>query len=88
GLLGMRRPPIILTKHNSKPTRTLGNVFRARWATDRVIAVSAHTGRLLEQGPYRRCPIDVVRNGVDLDRFAPLPADAGQAMRQQWTQDP
>ncbi len=88
GLLGMRRPPIILTKHNSKPTRTLGNAFRARWATDRVIAVSAHTGRLLEQGPYRRCPIDVVRNGVDLDRFAPLPADAGQAMRQQWTQDP
>ncbi|PJL47328.1 glycosyl transferase [Stenotrophomonas maltophilia] len=88
GLLGMRRPPIILTKHNSKPTRTLGNAFRARWATDRVIAVSAHTGRLLEQGPYRRCPIDVVRNGVDLDRFAPLPVDAGQAMRQQWTQDP
>jgi glycosyltransferase involved in cell wall biosynthesis len=87
-LLGMRRPPIILTKHNSKPTNTLGNAFRARWATDRVIAVSAHTGRLLEQGPYRRCPIDVVRNGVDLARFAPMAADAGQAMRQQWTQDP
>ncbi|WP_294991417.1 glycosyltransferase family 4 protein [uncultured Stenotrophomonas sp.] len=88
GLLGMRRPPIVLTKHNSKPTNTLGNVFRARWATDRVIAVSAHTGRLLQQGPYRHCPIDVVRNGVDLAHFAPLPAEAGHAMRQQWTQDP
>ncbi|WP_295571890.1 glycosyltransferase family 4 protein [uncultured Stenotrophomonas sp.] len=88
GLFGMRRPPIVLTKHNSKPTNTLGNAFRARWATDRVIAVSAHTGRLLEQGPYRRCPIDVVRNGVDLAHYAPMPADTGQALRRQWTQDP
>lgn len=88
GLLGMRRPPIVLTKHNSKPSNTLGNAFRARWATDRVIAVSAHTRSLLEQGPYRRCPIDVIRNGVDLQHFAPLPADAGRALRQQWTADP
>ncbi|ACF53279.1 MULTISPECIES: glycosyltransferase family 4 protein [Stenotrophomonas] len=88
GLLGMRRPPIVLTKHNSKPTNTLGNAFRARWATDRVIAVSADTKRLLEQGPYRRCPIDVVRNGVDLERYSPLPAGSGHALRQQWTRDP
>jgi len=88
GLLGMRRPPIVLTKHNSKPTNTFGNALRARWATDRVIAVSADTKRLLQQGPYRRCPIDVVRNGVDLERYSPLPAGSGHALRQQWTQDP
>ncbi len=88
GLLGMHHPPIILTKHNSKPTNTLGNTFRARLATDRVIAVSADTRRLLEQGPYRRCPIDVVRNGVDLGHYSPLPAGSGLALRRQWTQDP
>ena len=88
GLLGMRRPPILLTKHNSKPTNTFGNALRARWATDRVIAVSADTKRLLQRGPYRRCPIDVVRNGVDLERYSPLPAGSGHALRQQWTQDP
>lgn len=88
GLLGMRRPPIVLTKHNSKPTDTFGNALRARWATDRVIAVSADTQRLLQQGPYRRCPIDVVRNGVDLERYSPLPAGSGHLLRQQWTQDP
>lgn len=88
GLLGMRRPPIVFTKHNSKATATLGNAFRARWATDRVLAVSAHTKRLLEEGAYRRLPIDVVRNGVDLQHFAPMPIEAGIALRQQWTRDP
>lgn len=88
GLLGMRHPPIVLTKHNSKPTATFGNALRARWATDRVIAVSADTKRLLQQGPYRRYPIDVVRNGVDLERYSPLPSGSGHALRQQWTQDP
>ncbi|ALA84036.1 glycosyltransferase family 4 protein [Stenotrophomonas maltophilia] len=87
-LFGLRRPPILLTKHNSKRTDTVGNALRARWATDRLIAVSADTKRLLEQGPYRRCPIDVVRNGVDLERYSPLPTGAGHALRQQWTQDP
>lgn len=86
-LLGGQRPPILLTKHNSKSTRTLGNTLRARLVTDRVIAVSEYTHRLLKQGPYRDCPIDVILNGVDVSHFTPLPASAGQALRKQWTMD-
>ncbi len=82
------RPRLVFTKHNSKPSNTFGNRLRARWGTDRVIAVSAHTRDMLLDSPYRRCPIDVVRNGVDLARFAPVEASAGAALRARWTTDP
>lgn len=83
-----RRPKLVFTKHNSKPSNTLGNAVRARWGTDRVIAVSAHTRQMLLDSPYRRCPIDVVRNGVDLQRFAPVDSAEGAALRARWTTDP
>ncbi|MFI8717405.1 glycosyltransferase [Stenotrophomonas sp. NPDC077464] len=82
------RPKLVFTKHNSKSARTFGNAVRARWGTDRVIAVSGHTRQMLLDSPYRRCPIDVVRNGVDLQRFAPVDAAAGAALRARWTHDP
>ncbi|MCF7751681.1 glycosyltransferase [Bacillus subtilis subsp. subtilis] len=82
------RPKLVFTKHNSKPSATFGNAIRARWGTDRVIAVSAHTRQMLLDSPYRRCPIDVIRNGVDLARFAPAEASAGAALRARWTTDP
>lgn len=83
-----RRPKLVFTKHNSKSADTFGNAVRARWGTDRVIAVSEHTRQMLLDSPYRRCPIDVVRNGVDLQRFAPVDAAAGAALRARWTRDP
>ncbi len=83
-----RRPKLVFTKHNSKPSNTVGNALRARWGTDRVIAVSAHTRQMLLDSPYRRCPIDVIRNGVDLQKFAPPAPGAGQALRARWTSDP
>ncbi len=83
-----RRPKLVFTKHNSKSANTFGNAVRARWGTDRVIAVSEHTRQMLLDSPYRRCPIDVVRNGVDLQRFAPVDAAAGAALRARWTHDP
>jgi glycosyltransferase involved in cell wall biosynthesis len=83
-----RRPKLVFTKHNSKSSNTLGNAMRARWGTDRVIAVSGHTRQMLLDSPYRRCSIDVVRNGVDLQRFAPVDATEGAALRARWTLDP
>ncbi|WMJ70651.1 glycosyltransferase [Stenotrophomonas sp. 24(2023)] len=88
-LSGLRnRPKIVFTKHNSKSSSSLGNAWRARFGTDRVIAVSAHTRRLLLDTPYRRLPIDVIRNGVDLQHFAPGHAAQGRELRAGWTQDP
>lgn len=83
-----RRPKLVFTKHNSKPSNTLGNAMRARWGTDRVIAVSAHTREMLLDSPYRRCPIDVIRNGVDLQKFAPHEPGTDQVLRARWTTDP
>lgn len=80
------RPRVVLTKHNSKPTRGPGHWWRARH-TDRVIAVSASTGGQLEQSAYRRCGIDVVHNGIDLRRFTPVDADAARAARGRWLED-
>ncbi len=83
-----RRPKLVFTKHNSKSANTFGNAIRARWGTDRVIAVSAHTRQMLLDSPYRRCPIDVIRNGVDLTRFAPADPAEAAALRARWTTDP
>jgi glycosyltransferase involved in cell wall biosynthesis len=83
-----KRPRLVFTKHNSKSSNTFGNAVRARWGTDRVIAVSEHTRQMLLESPYRRCPIDVVRNGVDLQRFSPVAATDGAELRARWTHDP
>jgi glycosyltransferase involved in cell wall biosynthesis len=82
------RPKLVFTKHNSKSSNTFGNAVRARWGTDRVIAVSEHTRQMLLDSPYRRCPIDVVRNGVDLQHFSPVASAEGTALRARWTSDP
>lgn len=65
------RPAIVLTRHNSKHDRSVGHAWRAWRGTDRVIAVCEHAVHDLARGPYRRVPIDVVHNGVDLDHFRP-----------------
>ena len=83
-----KRPKLVFTKHNSKSSNTFGNAVRARWGTDRVIAVSEHTRQMLLHSPYRHCPIDVVRNGVDLQRFSPVAPADGAALRARWTLDP
>lgn len=82
------RPAIVFTKHNSKPMRSLGNGWRARRGTDLVIAVSAHTERMLRRSPYRHCRLAMVRNGVDLSRYAPWPCERAATERARWTADP
>ncbi|WP_036109483.1 MULTISPECIES: glycosyltransferase family 4 protein [Luteibacter] len=70
-----RRPAIVLTKHNSKPMSGIGNAWRARVGTDGVIAVCDYVHRQVMASPYARCRVVTVFNGVDIDRFAPRPAD-------------
>ncbi|HHV7525561.1 TPA: glycosyltransferase family 4 protein [Burkholderia orbicola] len=63
-LLGCRaRPSIVFTKHNTYAAGSLGNFLRARFATDRTIAVSDYVRLMLEQqSPYD--DITVVKHGV------------------------
>ena len=72
------RPPIVLTKHNSKPMTGLGHWWRSRFGTDAVIAVCEYVRRQVMVSPYARCRVATVFNGVDIDRFAPRAADPAQ----------
>ncbi|WP_243048353.1 glycosyltransferase [Dyella sp. RRB7] len=77
------RPALVWTKHNSKPVRGLGHWLRAR-VTDQVIAVCEFTRRELLHTAYRRCRLDTVYNGVDIDHWLPWPAGLAAAERQRW----
>jgi len=87
-LRGMRRrPKIVLTKHNSKPMHGLGHWWRACCGTDQVIAVCDYTLRALQASAYRRCRLDTVHNGVDIDHFAPRASPDANPERRRWTGD-
>jgi glycosyltransferase involved in cell wall biosynthesis len=83
-----RRPRVVLTKHNSKPMTGIGHQWRARRATDQVIAVCDYTHRMLLTSAYRRCRLSTVHNGVDTMHFAPWLPHSAQAQRQRWVADP
>ncbi len=78
------RPRIVLTKHNSKPMTGLGHWWRARHATDMVIAVCDYTSRALTASAYRRCLLRTVHNGVDIAHFSPWPDAQAAAERRRW----
>lgn len=82
--LRSRRPRIVLTKHNDLPARSLGNLLRARLATDRVICVSGSTRDQLQDSVYRRCGLRVIRNGVDTAHYAPWDARRSRQARHRW----
>lgn len=87
-LRGMgRKPKIVLTKHNSKPMRGLGHWWRARRGTDQVIAVCNYTLLALQASAYRRCRLDTVHNGVDIDHFAPRTSPDENPERRRWAGD-
>jgi glycosyltransferase involved in cell wall biosynthesis len=82
-LRGMRvRPAVVLTKHNTKPLTGIGHRWRAWAGTDQVIAVCDYVRRQLLASPYARCRVATVFNGVDIEHFAPTPADP--AWRNGW----
>ncbi|WP_243040454.1 glycosyltransferase family 4 protein [Dyella sedimenti] len=79
-----QRPALVWTKHNSKPVRGLGAWLRARH-TDQIIAVCDYTRRELSRTAYRRCRLDTVHNGVDVDHWTPWPDAETAAQRRQWS---
>lgn len=81
---GRWRPRIVFTKHNDLPSRTFGNLIRARLATDRVICVSASTRDQLQGSPYQSCGLQVIRNGVDTEHYAPWSDDETREARSKW----
>ena len=78
--LGLRhRPAIVWTKHNTNPVCSLGHRLRARFGTHASIAVCDYVSGLLSNSNYRRSPIYVVRNGIDIDALRPIdPALKGE----------
>jgi len=75
------RPRVVLTKHNTKPMSGLQHVWRARFHTDKAIAVCEYVRRQLEATPYRACHPQTVYNGVDTAHFAPWPDADADAQR-------
>jgi glycosyltransferase involved in cell wall biosynthesis len=82
--LGLRhRPAIVWTKHNTNPVSSLGHNLRAKFGTDVSIAVCDYVANILSQSGYRGRPIQVVRNGIDIDYLVPASAAHKQDCRRQ-----
>ncbi|PLC55104.1 lipopolysaccharide core biosynthesis glycosyl transferase [Pollutimonas nitritireducens] len=82
--LGLRhRPAIVWTKHNTNPVSSLGHRLRAKFGTHISIAVCDYVARMLSESNYRRHPIHVVRNGIDIDSLRPVTASVKHDCRQQ-----
>ncbi len=81
--LGMKHPPaIVWTKHNTKPVNSVGNWLRARLGTSACIAVSDAVAAMLRNSFYSSKPIDVVRLGLDVQRFSSVRPDERLAARE------
>ncbi|MBD9469183.1 glycosyltransferase family 4 protein [Pseudoxanthomonas sp. PXM01] len=65
------RPRIVVTKHNTKSMVGLQHLWRARFGTDKAIAVCDYVLRQLHATPYRRCDPETVHNGVDTTFYSP-----------------
>lgn len=78
------KPKVVLTKHNSKPAQGVTHRWRAR-RTDLVIVVCEATRRMLETGPYARCQLRTVRNGIDVRHYLPWSDEAVRAIRERWS---
>ena len=84
-LPGVRpRPRVILTKHNEHPLNSLGHWLRARFATDRVIAVSEHVARQVRTSTYLKAGVVTIRHGVDTDEFSPVGLEEKFNLRNQF----
>lgn len=71
--LGMKpRPGIVWTKHNTNPVNSVGHRLRARLGTHASIAVCDYVADILQTSAYRRRPIRVVRNGIDVQTLTPV----------------
>lgn len=75
------RPGIVWTKHNTNPVSSFGHRLRARMGTHASIAVCEYVGHILQTSSYKRRPIQVVRNGIDIDTLMPATPEEKAAAR-------
>src|SRR5699024_8212694 len=81
------RPVIVFTQHNTKPLISLGKRWRAKFGTDAVIAVCNYSRQQLETSPYRKCILETIHNGVDINYFNPNYSDIMALGHQCWMED-
>lgn len=76
------KPPVIIwTKHNTNRVHSLGNRLRARFGTDLCIAVSDYVAQQLAHSDYRRCTVERIYHGLDLEHYRPVSRQEKQAAR-------
>ncbi|HBQ89618.1 glycosyltransferase [Alcaligenes aquatilis] len=76
-------PPVIIwTKHNTNRLHSVGNRLRARFGTDLCIAVSDYVARQLANSDYRRCNVERIYHGLDLEHYCPVSPQEKWAARQ------
>ncbi|VVD73541.1 glycosyl transferase family 1 [Pandoraea iniqua] len=83
-LVGLRnRPEVVFTKHNTYGAHSLGNWFRAKFATRLTIAVSDHVREMLERkSPYKN--VVVIKHGVRAVGHEALNWDEIRTRRTAW----
>lgn len=80
--LGMaHRPGIVWTKHNTNPVNSVGHRLRAKLGTHASIAVCDYVAQILQTSAYRHRPVQVVRNGIDVQTLSPVSAAEKAAYR-------
>ncbi|MFA7669591.1 MAG: glycosyltransferase family 4 protein [Burkholderiaceae bacterium] len=81
--LGMPgRPGIVWTKHNTNQVASIGHRLRARFGTHASIAVCEYVAQILQASAYRSHPIQVVRNGIDVETLSLVCAAKKTACRE------
>lgn len=85
---GLANPPrIVMTKHNTKSLHGLQHAWRARFYTDKIIAVCDHVRAQVEETPYRHCDVETIHNGIDVCHFHPWESTRSQAARNNFCPD-
>lgn len=78
-------PPVIIwTKHNTNRLHSIGNRLRARFGTDLCIAVSDYVAGQLANSDYRRCRVERIYHGLDLEHYRPVSPQEKQVARHQF----
>jgi glycosyltransferase involved in cell wall biosynthesis len=85
--LARRKPPLAVIFHTTDVTNMAGWVrttpfFPAVWAANALVYVSANQQRLWMRRGLRSRRVELIRNGIDLTRYAPADPRERRAMRE------
>lgn len=83
-LLSAKKLPLVRTRHNTNPVKNtaLSRVLNQK-LTNRTISVCQHVKEMLSESPvFENHGIDVIHNGIELEKFAPRAPD--EAVREEF----